>query len=137
MVSILLSLYCLTKGRMLNVTIKVMNMKYNTRHYVNNQSNWDITTVWIITHHKIENNFIICTKHDVVTIDHGYVLLVVITILYFLRLLLITVFVTRVTRQVPHVGKELFTLPEYLSSPQVFSGVSVDWSLVFCVIICW
>jgi len=33
----------------------------------------------------------------------------------------------------PHVEQELLTLPEQLSSPPVFSGVRVAWSLVFCV----
>jgi hypothetical protein len=34
---------------------------------------------------------------------------------------------------VPLVGQELLTLPEYLSSPAVFSGVRVIRSLVLCV----
>jgi hypothetical protein len=34
-------------------------------------------------------------------------------------------FVTRITRQVPLVEQELFTLPEHLRSPPVFSGVHV------------
>jgi len=46
---------------------------------------------------------------------------------------LITGFVTRLTRRVPLVEKELLTLPEHLSSPPVFSGVRVTQSLVLCV----
>ena len=46
--------------------------------------------------------------------------------------LLIT-FVTRVTQRVSHVGQELFTLQEHLSSPPVFSGVCVARSLVFYI----
>jgi hypothetical protein len=42
---------------------------------------------------------------------------------------LITEFVTRLTRRVPLV----LTLPEHLSSPQVFSGVRVTRSLVLWV----
>jgi hypothetical protein len=37
---------------------------------------------------------------------------------------LITGFVTRITRRVPLVEQELLTLPEHLSSPPVFSGIS-------------
>ena len=46
---------------------------------------------------------------------------------------LITGFVTRITRRVPLVKQELFTLPEHPSSPPVFSGVRVTRSLVLCV----
>ena len=46
---------------------------------------------------------------------------------------LITGFVTRLTRRVPLVEKELPTLPEHLSSPTVFSGVRVTRSLVLYV----
>jgi hypothetical protein len=46
---------------------------------------------------------------------------------------LITGFVTRLTRRVPHVEQELPTLPEHLSSPPVFSGVRVTRSLVLRV----
>jgi hypothetical protein len=46
---------------------------------------------------------------------------------------LITGFVTRLTRRVPHVDQELLTLPEHLSSPPVFSGVHVTRSLVWYV----
>jgi hypothetical protein len=34
------------------------------------------------------------------------------------------------------VKQQLLTLPEHLSSPPVFSGVCVAWSLVFCVVFC-
>ena len=46
---------------------------------------------------------------------------------------LINGFVTILTRRVPLVEQELFTLPEHLSSPPVFSGVRVSRSLVLCV----
>jgi hypothetical protein len=46
---------------------------------------------------------------------------------------LITGFVTRLPRRVPLEEQELHTLPEYLSSPPVFSGVQVTRSLVLCV----
>ena len=46
---------------------------------------------------------------------------------------LITGFVTRLPRRVPLEEQELLTLPEYLSSPPVFSGVQVTRSLVLCV----
>jgi hypothetical protein len=42
-------------------------------------------------------------------------------------------FVTRLTRRVSLVEQELVTLPEYPSSPLVFSGVRVSRSLVLCV----
>ena len=45
---------------------------------------------------------------------HGYVPFVVITIYSFLHSWLITGFVARVTRQVPHAEQELFTLRKHL-----------------------
>jgi hypothetical protein len=42
-------------------------------------------------------------------------------------------FVTRLPRRVPLEDQELRTLPEYLSSSPVFSGVQVTRSLVVCV----
>jgi hypothetical protein len=52
----------------------------------------------------------------------------------FCRLLfvLLSCFVTRLTRRVPLVEQELLTLQEHLSSPPVFSGVRVTRSLVLC-----
>jgi hypothetical protein len=41
-----------------------------------------------------------------------------------------------VTRRVPHVEHELLTLPEYLSSTPVFSGIRVGHSLAFLVMFC-
>jgi hypothetical protein len=67
-----------------------------------------------------------------VTNDHGYVPLVN-TSQSFPHSRLITGFVTRLTRRVPLVEQELLTLPEHLSSPQVFSGVRVTRSLVLYV----
>ena len=64
---------------------------------------------------------------------HEYVTFVVNTSRVFPHLLLITGFVTRLTRQVPLVEQELLTLPEHLSSPPAFSGVRVTRSLVLCV----
>jgi hypothetical protein len=40
------------------------------------------------------------------------------------------------TRRTAHVEQELLTLSENMSSPQVFSGVRVALSLVFCVMFC-
>ena len=45
-------------------------------------------------------------------------------------------FVTRLTRRVPLVEKELHTLKEHLCSSPVFSGVYVTQSLVLCVMFC-
>jgi hypothetical protein len=42
-------------------------------------------------------------------------------------------FVTRLTWRVPLLEQELLILPEYLSSPPIFSGVRVSRSLVLCV----
>ena len=42
-------------------------------------------------------------------------------------------FVTRLTRRVPLVEKELLILPKHMSSPPVFSGVRVTRSLVLYV----
>jgi hypothetical protein len=47
------------------------------------------------------------------------------------NILLITWFVTRVTRWVSHIDLELPTLPEHLSSQPVFSGLRVARSLVY------
>ena len=55
---------------------------------------------------------------------------------HFPHLWLITGFATRVPGRVPLVEQELFTLPEHLSSPPVFSGVRVTQSLVLCVMFC-
>jgi hypothetical protein len=54
-------------------------------------------------------------------------------ILLFPNSCLITGIVTRLTRRMPVVEKELLTLPEHLSSPPVFNGVHVTRSLVLCV----
>ena len=68
-----------------------------------------------------------------VTNDHGYVPLVVNTSRSFPHSWLIARFITRLTRRVPLAEQELITLPEHMSSPPVFSGVRVTWSLVLCV----
>jgi hypothetical protein len=49
---------------------------------------------------------------------------------------LITGFVTRLTRRLPLVEQELLTLLEHLSSPPVFSGIRVTWSLCFICMFC-
>jgi hypothetical protein len=59
--------------------------------------------------------------------------LVVDTSWSFPHLLLITGFVTRLTRRVPLVEQELLTLPQHLRSSPVFIGVRVTRSLVLCV----
>jgi hypothetical protein len=72
-----------------------------------------------------------------VTNDHGYVPLVNISRsfphLFYDHKWLITGFVTILTRRVSLVEQELFNLPEYLSSPPIFSGNRVTQSLVLCV----
>ena len=55
------------------------------------------------------------------TNDHGYIPLVVNTSRSFPYSWCITGFVTRLTRRVLLMEQELFTLPEHLSLPQVFS----------------
>jgi hypothetical protein len=47
--------------------------------------------------------------------------------------MIITGFVTRLTRRVPLLEQKLLTLPEHLNSLPVFSGVRVTRSLVLCV----
>ena len=47
-----------------------------------------------------------------------------------------TWFVTRITRRMALVERELCILPEHLGSPTVFNGVLVAPSLVFCVMLC-
>ena len=42
-------------------------------------------------------------------------------------------FVTRLTRRIPLVEQKLLALPEYMTSPPVFSGVRVTRSSVVCV----
>jgi hypothetical protein len=59
----------------------------------------------------------VCLKND-----HGYIPFVVIIIRSFPYSRLITGFVTRVARRIPHVEKELGALPEHLSSHLVLVG---------------
>ena len=71
-----------------------------------------------------------------VTNDHEYGLpFVVIMIRSCPHSWLITRFVTRITRLIPHVEQELLTLPEHLKSSSVFSWVHITRSLVFCVVV--
>jgi hypothetical protein len=70
------------------------------------------------------------------TIYKTYDRFVVITIQSVSQSWLITGFVTRVTRWLPHVEQELLTLLEHFSSVPVFSGVGVAPSLVFCRMFC-
>jgi hypothetical protein len=46
---------------------------------------------------------------------------------------IVVILTTRLTWRVSLVEQELFTLPQHLSSPPVFSGVHVTRSLVLCV----
>ena len=67
--------------------------------------------------------------------DIGQVLLII-AVRFIIRILvnnilLITWFVARVTRRISHIDLEMITLPEYLSSHSIFSGVRVAGSLVF------
>ena len=71
------------------------------------------------------------TRHFTGLIKH--VSLVVNTSQSFPHSRLITGFVTRLTRRVHLVKRELPTLPEYLSSPPVFGWVRVTRFLVLCV----
>jgi hypothetical protein len=71
--------------------------------------------------------------HICVTNDHGYVPLVVNASQSFPHSRLITGFVTRLKRRLSLVEQDLLTLPEYPSSPPVFSGVRVSRSLVLYV----
>jgi len=72
----------------------------------------------------------VCVKND-----HGYVPFVVSTSQSFPHSWLITGFVTRLTLRVPLLEQELFTLPEHINSPPVFSVVRVIRSLVlFCFV---
>jgi len=48
----------------------------------------------------------------------------------------ITGFVTRVKQRVAQGEQQLPTLPEHLSSPQLFSGIRVAQSFLFCVVFC-
>ena len=72
-----------------------------------------------------------------ITIDEDiHQVLLIIAVWFIVRLLLnnillITWFVARVTRRVPHMDLKMLTLPEYLSLHSVFSGVRVAGSLVF------
>ena len=45
----------------------------------------------------------------------------------------IIVFVSKLTRRMPLVEQDLFTLPDHPSSSPVFSGIRITWSLVLCV----
>ena len=68
-----------------------------------------------------------------VTNDHGYVPLVVNTPRSSPQSRLIVGFVTRLTRRLPVVEKELVTLPEHLRSLPVFRRVRIIRSLVLYV----
>jgi hypothetical protein len=45
-------------------------------------------------------------------------------------------FMLNITRRMPLVEHELLTIPVYMSSTPVFSGVRVTRSLVLCVVLC-
>ena len=63
-------------------------------------------------------------------------LLIFLTFRSFIHSWIITGFVTRVTRHVPHVEQELLIRPEHLRSPTDFSEVRVALSLVVCGVLC-
>ena len=71
--------------------------------------------------------------NNCVTNDYGYVPRIVSTSRSFPHSWLIIEYVTRLTQRVTLVEQELLTFPELLSSPPVFGGVCVTWSLVLCV----
>jgi hypothetical protein len=50
------------------------------------------------------------------------------------NIVLITGFLTRLTRRVPLVEQKLLILLEHMSSPPVFGGVCVTRSLILCVV---
>ena len=64
-----------------------------------------------------------------ITNDHGYVLFIVIKVRSFTQSWLTSGIVTIVTRLVPLVEQEMFTLTEHLCLPPVFNGVCVIQSL--------
>ena len=68
--------------------------------------------------------------------DHGYVPLVVNISRSFPDSLLITGFVTRLTRRVSLVEQELITLPEHMSSPTVFKWGSCYSIFSFMCMFC-
>ena len=70
---------------------------------------------------------------EYVTNDHGYVSFVIITTSSFPHSWLITGFVTKVNRMMPHVEQELLILPGHMNSSPVFS---VARSSVFFVMFC-
>jgi hypothetical protein len=92
------------------------------------RSCWNVVTYkWKVHNRKIE--IITMTWNSCVTNYHGYVPLVANISRSFPHSRLISGFVTRLTQQVPLVEQELFTLPEHLSSPPVFSEVRVSYHL--------
>ena len=80
-----------------------------------------------------ESNAKLCNRVDNCCLFFPFV---VITIRSSPHSWLITGFITRVPLRVSHVEQELPTLPEHLSSPQIFSRVRVARYLVFCVMFC-
>jgi hypothetical protein len=82
----------------------------------------------------VNSSFVSYRNLPIVTNDHRYVPRVVNTSLSFPNSWLITEFETRLTRRVPLVEQDVFTLSEHVRSPPVFSGVRVTRSLVLCVI---
>ena len=95
---------------------------------------FDFRTLWVVLDTAALSDSLLLSI--CITNDHGYVPFVVITIRSIPLSWLVTGFVTRVTRRVPHVEQELLTLPEHMSSYPVFSGVRVSRSLVLCVVFC-
>ena len=70
-----------------------------------------------------------------VTNDHGYVSLVVNISRSFSHSRLINRFVTRLTRRVPLIEKELVTLPEHLNSYSIFSVMCMFCRSLFVLLL--
>lgn len=83
-------------------------------------------------------------KHDFVasygisvTNDHWYVPFVVNTIWFSFMTYYRIWNKNTLTRQIPLVGQDIFTLPEHPWLTLVFSGVCVSQSKIFCVVFVW
>jgi len=72
-------------------------------------------------------------RYICVTIYHGYVMFVVITILGHD---LLPGLPTKATRRVPLLEQDYLIIPEYLSSHMIVSGVRIAQSSCFCVALC-
>ena len=80
---------------------------------------------------KVVKKYILLGKHFIVRIL--FVVPFFLNVTYRIRPIT-GLLITRETRRVPHVEKDLPTLPDPLRSPQFFGGVRVAQSLVFYVV---